>query len=224
MTELAPKNDQAVLPFASVGLAENWTTEPVATFAAWRHTMKAANGYAYDPRSIKQHVAMWATLVSYCESRGAGITTVSPALVESFFLQLRGRPVKNGQTSVRYAEGEMPEATTSTRRRYAQLLEQTFAYLVKTGIRRGNPIAPLMKQLNKPEAPGFVSYLSKAEEDAFLAVVLARTKPTGMISVIRPYCCSYRPAALPKASSSHLKSPPCRSTTSSRRYRWASAA
>ena len=173
MTELAPKNDQAVLPFASVGLAENWTTEPVATFAAWRHTMKAANGYAYDPRSIKQHVAMWATLVSYCESRGAGITTVSPALVEPFFLQLRGRPVKNGQTSVRYAEGEMPEATTSTRRRYAQLLEQTFAYLVKTGIRRGNPIAPLMKQLNKPDAPGFVSYLSKAEEDAFLAVVLA---------------------------------------------------
>jgi integrase/recombinase XerD len=173
MTELATKNDQAVLPFSSTALPEQWASEPVAAFAAWRRTMKAANGYAYDPRSIKQHVAMWATLVAYCQSHGATILTLSPTLLEAFFAQLRGRPVKTGQASLRFEEGEIPEATASTRRRYAQLLERTFEHLVKSGIRRGNPIAPLMQRLNKPEAPGFVSYLSKAEEDAFLAWVQA---------------------------------------------------
>lgn len=170
VTEL-PSREQAVLPFVGVGLPQEWTAEPVATFDAWRRTMKAANGYAYDGRSIKQHVAMWAHLVAFCDERKVNVMNVSPDLLQAFFAQLRGRRIKAGQTSITHREGEMPDATSSTRRRYAQLLASTFEHLVKTRIRRSNPMAPLMAVVNKPEAPGFVSYLSKVEEDAFLAFV-----------------------------------------------------
>lgn len=173
VTEL-PSREQAVLPFVGVGLPQEWTAEPVATFDAWRRTMKAANGYAYDARSIKQHVAMWAHLVAFCDERKVNVVNVSPDLLQAFFAQLRGRRIKAGQTSITHREGEMPDATSSTRRRYAQLLASTFEHLVKTRIRRGNPMAPLMAVVNKPEAPGFVSYLSKVEEDALLAFVHAQ--------------------------------------------------
>ena len=90
-----------------------------------------------------------------------------------FFEQLRGRRVKAGQATVLHREGDTPDASSSTRRRYAQLLLQTFDHLVQVRIRRVNPMSALMAQMNKPEAPGFVSYLSKAEEAAFLAHVQA---------------------------------------------------
>ena len=173
VTEL-PSREQAVLPFVGVGLPQEWTAEPVATFDAWRRTMKAANGYVYDARSIQQHVAMWAHLVAFCDERKVNVMNVSPDLLQAFFAQLRGRRIKAGQTSITHREGEMPDATSSTRRRYAQLLASTFEHLVKTRIRRGNPMAPLMALVNKPEAPGFVSYLSKVEEDAYLTGVHAQ--------------------------------------------------
>ena len=136
--------------------------------------MKAGNGYAYDERSIRQHVAMWAHFVAFCTACAVHVIHVSPDQLQAFFAQLRGRRNKAGQTSVMHREGEMPQATATTRRRYAQLLERTFEHLVKTRIRRGNPMAPLMAMINKPEAPGLVSYLSKAEEEGFLAFVHAK--------------------------------------------------
>lgn len=173
VTELSVAREQAVLPFVGVGLPEEWAAEPVETFAAWRRTMKAANGYVYDMRSVRQHVAMWAAFVAFCTERQVSVVNVAPDHLQAFFTQLRGRRIKAGQTSVLHREGDLPDASASTRRRYAQLLAQTFEHLVKTRIRRGNPMAPLMALVNKPEAPGFVSYLSKAEEDAFLAFVQA---------------------------------------------------
>lgn len=165
---------QSVLPFENVAVPANWRDEPVLTFAAWRRTMKAANGYAYDARSIRQHVAMWQHFVAFCEAHDVSVLDVAPDKLETFFAQLRGRRIKAGQTSVMHAVGEMPDAATNTRRRYAQLLAQTFEHWVKMRVRRANPMAPLMALVNKPEAPGFVSYLSKTEEDAFLTLVQAK--------------------------------------------------
>lgn len=173
VTELMPR-EQAVLPFVQVGVLDEWIAEPVATFESWRRTMKAAHGYAYDGRSIKQHVAMWSSFVAFCRERELNVVNVSPDALQAFFNQLRGRRIKAGQTSVLHQVGEMPAAATKTRRFYAQLLEKTFDHLVKTRIRRGNPMQPLMALFNKPEAPAFVSYLSKAEEDAYLTGVHAK--------------------------------------------------
>lgn len=162
---------QGVLPFASPDAAADWLAQPIERFTAWRRTMKAANGYAYDARSIRQHVAMWAGLVAYCASHGLTIQTVAPAHLEAFLTQLRGRAIKFGQATPALPEGECPAAAASTRRRYAQLLETTFEHLIKIRVRRGNPMAPVMATMNKPTAPGFVSFLTKSEEDAFLASV-----------------------------------------------------
>lgn len=178
VTQLSEAREQGVFAFAMVGLPEEWVAEPVATFSAWRRTMKAANSYAYGDRSITQHVAMWTVFVEFCAEHEVNVVHVTPAQLQAFFGQLRGRRIKAGQSSVMYREGDTPEATATTRRRYAKLLDQTFAYLVKTRIRRGNPMAPLMPLLNKPEAPGFVSFLKRAEEDAFLAFVQAMDEST----------------------------------------------
>jgi integrase/recombinase XerD len=173
VTELSSGRTQGQLPFMHGDALGDWIAEPVDAFAAWRRTMKAANGYAYDVRSIRQHVAMWSRLVAFCDERNVSIINVSSEQLQAFFEQLRGRRVKAGQASVLHREGETSDASSSTRRRYAQLLLQAFDHLVKARIRRSNPMAPLMALLSKPEAPGFVSYLSKAEEAAFLAHVQA---------------------------------------------------
>jgi integrase/recombinase XerD len=170
------QREQAVLPFVAQDDRQLWLSEPVAAFRAWRRSMKAANGYAYGERSIRQHSAMFATFVAFCEARRVSVLQIDSEQVEAFFQTLSGRPIKHGQDSVRYQEGELPPAAVSTRRRYAQLLMQSFEHLARTRVRPGNPIAPLMKTLDKPEAPGFVSYLSKAQEDAYLAYVQAMSE------------------------------------------------
>lgn len=162
---------QSVLPFNSPNARDQWLNAPVDAFIAWRRNMKAANGFSYDDRSVRQHAAMWATFIGYCQAADINIQSVSPAQLESFIGQLRGRAIKAGQASVRYAPGECPEATPATRRRYVQLLERTFDHLNKIGVRRGNPMAPLMPSLNKPVASGYVSFLTQSEETAFLAYV-----------------------------------------------------
>jgi hypothetical protein len=144
---------QAVLPFVAQDERQLWQSDPVGAFRAWRRSMKAANGYAYGERSVRQHCAMFASFVTFCEAQCVGVLQVGPAQVDAFFQALSGRAIKHGQDSVHYQEGEAPSAAVSTRRRYAQLLMQSFEHLARMRVRNGNPIAPLMKTLDKPEAP-----------------------------------------------------------------------
>ncbi len=172
-TQATQATSQAVLSFEARAEPQYWQDDPLAAFQSWRRSLKAANGYGYSARSIAQHCAMWAQLVAFCEREGTHVLRVRPEELDRFFVGLTGRPIKNGQHTLRYQEGDVPAAAVSTRRRYAQLLDKTFEHLRKQRLRPGNPIAPLMQVLAKPEAPGFVSYLSKAEEKAFIDHVQA---------------------------------------------------
>ncbi|WP_175924195.1 tyrosine-type recombinase/integrase [Burkholderia latens] len=129
-----------------------WTHDPVGAFRAWQETAATGAGRRpFAPRSIVQHIAMFERFLRHLVSQRVSLATFGSDHVASFLVELE-RSCAPG---------------TSTRMRYAKLIERLSRHLVETGVRTRHPAGRTTRDLAWPDGEPEPCYLS-ADADAAL--------------------------------------------------------
>ncbi|MGF6439611.1 hypothetical protein [Paraburkholderia youngii] len=106
-----------------------WLSEPSETYRLWQKTdAVGADRKPFSARSRVQHAAMFDRFLRHIKGQSASIATFDAAHIESFFNEMDRR----------IAPG------TSTRLRYAKMLNHLCRHLVEIGLRSSNPVAELI--------------------------------------------------------------------------------
>ncbi|AOK06380.1 tyrosine-type recombinase/integrase [Burkholderia sp. AU28942] len=129
-----------------------WTHDPVGAFRAWQETAATGAGRRpFAPRSVVQHVAMFERFLHHLVSQRVSLATFGPDHVATFLAELERRCTPG----------------TSTRMRYAKLIERLSRHLVETGVRTSHPAGRTTRDLAWPDGEPEPGYLS-ADADAAL--------------------------------------------------------
>lgn len=103
-----------------------WMTEPHAAYNEWQATEAAgADRRPFSGRSIVQHKAMFERFMRHLSQRRTTLATFGTEHLETFF----------GDVDNRSAPG------TTTRLRYAKLIDRLCRHLIDIGVRQSNPTA-----------------------------------------------------------------------------------
>jgi integrase/recombinase XerD len=184
---------QNILPFETsdldAALISLWKDSPTLAFERWRRTRGASNKWSFAERSIVQHCSMFRQFLAALDVANTNLLSAESLTIEKFLLDLRGvvplhrRPaLAQSALMLGGTPGVVIPPTTPasniTVRRYVQLLAETYSYLASTGLRRGNPMIPLLKIYGKPEAPPIISYLTAGQEQALIKLIADMPKET----------------------------------------------
>ncbi|MEX3816618.1 tyrosine-type recombinase/integrase [Paraburkholderia sp. BR13439] len=113
-----------------------WLSEPSETYRLCQETdAVGADRKPFSARSRVQHAAMFDRFLRHIKEQSASIATFDAAHIESFFNEMDRR----------IAPG------TSTRLRYAKMLNHLCRHLVGIGLRSSNPVAELIAYDRWPE-------------------------------------------------------------------------
>ncbi|HGL4261016.1 tyrosine-type recombinase/integrase [Burkholderia dolosa] len=121
-----------------------WIQDPVGAFRAWQET--SATGAArrpFAPRSVVQHVAMFERFLRYLISRRVSVATFGSEHVAAFLAELE-RTCRPG---------------TSTRVRYAKLIDRLCRHLVEAGVRTAHPANRATREFAWPDSEPEPCYL-----------------------------------------------------------------
>lgn len=103
-----------------------WLSAPSDAFRIWQDTEAVgADRKPFSERSRVQHAAMFDRFLRHIQGQSASAATFDAAHIESFFNDVNTR-AKPG---------------TSTRLRYAKMLNRLCRHLIESGLRTGNPAA-----------------------------------------------------------------------------------
>ena len=184
---------QNILPFETpdldAALSTLWKKSPPLAFERWRRTRRASNKWSFSERSIVQHCSMFRQYLAALDVANTNLLAADSITIESFLLGLRGvvplhrRPALlqvalAPSAGPALASPPSTPASNITVRRYVQLLAETYDYLASTGLRRGNPMIPLLQIYGKPEAPPIISYLTAGQEQALIKLIAEMPKET----------------------------------------------
>jgi site-specific recombinase XerD len=135
--------------------ASSWKTNPTAAYADWQEREAAgADRRAFAAQSIVQHRAMFERFNRHLVSRGLTLATFGATDLEQFLV----------------AGGEFREDTT-TRIRYAKLVDRLCRHLVDVGVRRENPGFDLVQREYWPTTEPDPVYLSEHADARLQAYV-----------------------------------------------------
>ena len=113
-----------------------WIHDPVGAFRTWQETAATgADRRPFAPRSVVQHVAMFERFLRYLTERRVSLATFGPDHVVAFLAEL-DRTCAPG---------------TSTRVRYAKLIDRLGRHLVDTGVRTIHPAGRTTRDFAWPD-------------------------------------------------------------------------
>ncbi len=121
-----------------------WIHDPVGAFRAWQETAATGAGRRpFAPRSVVQHVAMFERFLRHLIAQRVSLVTFGPDHVAAFLAEL-DRTCAPG---------------TSTRVRYAKLIDRLGRHLVDTGVRTIHPAGRTTRDLAWPAGEPEPCYL-----------------------------------------------------------------
>jgi site-specific recombinase XerD len=127
----------------------SWLTNPSDTYRTWQSEEAAgADRRPFSARSITQHAAMFDRFMRHLIAHGATLATFGTAELEMFFANVNNR----------CAPG------TTTRIRYAKLVDRLCRHLVELGLRTENPGAEILRQEVWPEDEPTPLFLDPASD------------------------------------------------------------
>jgi site-specific recombinase XerD len=133
-----------------------WLTDPAGTYRAWQTNEAAGSDRRrFSARSITQHTTMFDRFMRHLIAHGATLATFGTAELELFFADVDNR----------CAPG------TTTRIRYAKLVDRLCRHLVELGIRTENPGAEMLRQEVWPEDEPKPLFLDPASDMRLQALV-----------------------------------------------------
>ncbi|CAM2158279.1 Tyrosine recombinase XerC (plasmid) [Pararobbsia alpina] len=129
---------------------ELWWSNPAAAFARWQEREAAgADRKPFSTQSIVQHRAMFDRIYRFLLERGLSLATAGVDHVDAFLA----------------AGGGFAEDTT-TRIRYAKLMDRLFRHLTEIGYRKGNPAFDVVNRMRWPEGDPEPAYLDDSQDAA----------------------------------------------------------
>ncbi|MEQ5844325.1 MULTISPECIES: tyrosine-type recombinase/integrase [Paraburkholderia] len=140
-----------------------WFTEPATPFSEWQRT-DAVGGdrRPFAQRSIIQHEAMFERFHRHLVAHRATVATFGEADLESFFNDI----------------GNRCAAGTTTRLRYAKLVDRLCRHLIELGVRTSNPAAAYLRREAWPEDEPVPLFLDPASDIRLQAHVQEPTADT----------------------------------------------
>ncbi|MGU7782279.1 tyrosine-type recombinase/integrase [Burkholderia sp. PU8-34] len=133
-----------------------WIRDPVGAFRAWQETeATGADRRPFAPRSIVQHVAMFDRFLRYLLARGVTPATFGPEHVEGFLADLERTCAPD----------------SSTRARYAKLIDRIGRQLASVGLRETNPAERIARFVAWPDSEPEPVCLPPAADHALQAYV-----------------------------------------------------
>lgn len=140
-----------------------WIHDPVGAFRAWQETAATgADRRPFAPRSVVQHVAMFERFLRYLTARRVSVATFGPDHVVAFLAEL-DRTCAPG---------------TSTRVRYAKLIDRLGRHLVEVGLRRFHPAGRTTRDFAWPDSEPEPCYLPPDADAALQRHVQPRANDT----------------------------------------------
>ncbi|WP_269502352.1 tyrosine-type recombinase/integrase [Burkholderia sp. IMCC1007] len=128
-----------------------WTHDPVGAFRTWQETAATGAGRRpFAPRSVVQHVAMFDRFLRHLIAHRVSLATFGPEHVAAFLAELE-RACAPG---------------TSTRVRYAKLIDRLSRHLVEAGVRTHHPAGRTTRDLAWPDGEPEPCCLSSAADAA----------------------------------------------------------
>ncbi len=140
-----------------------WIHDPVGAFRAWQETAATGAGrQPFAPRSVVQHVAMFERFLRHLSAHRASLATFGPDHVAAFLADL----------------DRTCEPGTSTRMRYAKLIDRLCRHLVDTGVRTIHPASRTTQHLAWPDSEPEPGYLPPDADAALQRHVQPRPDDT----------------------------------------------
>ncbi|WP_396333483.1 tyrosine-type recombinase/integrase [Burkholderia anthina] len=114
-----------------------WTHDPVGAFRTWQETAATGAGHRpFAPRSVVQHVAMFDRFLRHLIAHRLSLASFGPEHVAAFLAELE-RTCAPG---------------TSTRVRYAKLIDRLSRHLVEASVRTHHPAGRMTRDLVWPDS------------------------------------------------------------------------
>ncbi|MCA8291055.1 tyrosine-type recombinase/integrase [Burkholderia vietnamiensis] len=140
-----------------------WTHDPVGAFLAWQQTAaRGADRRPFAPRSIVQHTAMFERFLRHLVAHRVSLATFGADHVAAFLSELE-RSCAPG---------------TSTRVRYAKLIDRLCRHLVETGVRTIHPAGRTTHNAGWPDSEPEPCYLPTEADTALQRYVQPRPGDT----------------------------------------------
>ncbi|MBR8041246.1 tyrosine-type recombinase/integrase [Burkholderia cenocepacia] len=140
-----------------------WIHDPVGAFRAWQETAATGAGRRpFAPRSVVQHVAMFERFLRHLSAQRVSLATFGPDHVAAFLAEL-DRTCTPG---------------TSTRVRYAKLIDRLGRHLVDAGVRTIHPAGRSTRDLAWPDGEPEPCYLPPDADAALQRHVQPRADDT----------------------------------------------
>lgn len=140
-----------------------WIHDPVGAFRVWQETAATGAGRRpFAPRSVVQHVAMFERFLRHLSAQRVSLATFGPDHVAAFLAEL-DRTCAPG---------------TSTRVRYAKLIDRLGRHLVDTGVRTVHPAGRSTRDLAWPDGEPEPCYLPPDADAALQRHVQPRADDT----------------------------------------------
>ncbi|TCK33312.1 hypothetical protein B0G84_7518 [Paraburkholderia sp. BL8N3] len=131
-----------------------WLSAPSDAYRLWLDTEAVgADRKPFAARSHVQHAAMFDRLLLHIHGLRASVATFDSAHIESFFNELQSRATPG----------------TSTRLRYAKMLNRLCRHLVEIGVRSSNPASVLSQFEHWPEDEPRPVFLDPAADERLQA-------------------------------------------------------
>lgn len=166
-----PGGQQNIVAIAGVTAAgykscmdtNRWIHDPVGTFRAWQETTATgADRQPFAPRSVVQHVAMFERFLRSLIAQRVSLVTFGPDHVAAFLAEL-DRTCTPG---------------TSTRVRYAKLIDRLSRHLVEAGVRTIHPAGRTTRDFAWPDGEPEPCYLPPDADAALQRHVQPRANDT----------------------------------------------
>jgi integrase len=131
-----------------------WLSAPSDAYRIWQETEAVgADRRPFSARSRLQHAAMFDRFLRHIHERHASVATFDAAYIESFFNDVERRTTPG----------------TTTRLRYAKLLNRLCRHLVEIGLRSGNPAFELSSFARWPEDEPLSLFLDQTADERLQA-------------------------------------------------------
>lgn len=142
---------------------DRWIHDPVGAFRVWQETAATGAGHRpFAPRSVVQHVAMFERFLRHLSAQRVSLATFGPDHVAAFLAEL-DRTCAPG---------------TSTRVRYAKLIDRLGRHLVDAGVRTIHPAGRSTRDLAWPDGEPEPCYLPPDADTALQRHVQPRADDT----------------------------------------------
>ncbi|CAM2159398.1 Tyrosine recombinase XerC (plasmid) [Pararobbsia alpina] len=125
-----------------------WRSNPSSAYARWQEReAEGADRRPFSSQSIVQHRSMFERFNRFLTDHGASLATFGSDHVDTFL-----------------APGGFFAEDTTTRIRYAKLVDRLCRHLVEIGVRHDNPAFDLLRRLRWPDGEGVPAYLDELED------------------------------------------------------------